>query len=646
MKRIAGVCALFLVLAALLLPGGAAAKSAEYTRFDVLVQLRPDGTYHVTETQEVRFSDGPFSLGHREVPLARTEGIANVVVSQLDEDGTKRPLTETDLSGLTDGPNRYNVRTTSTDVRILWGFESLLAGTRTFVVEYDVLGALRSYPNEEPANQQIWWTAVGNELSEETPVRASTVTIELPESVPLDAVVLGEDGKEVPSEHSTDGRVFRWTKTDMGRGDDFTVRIQFPPIVRGVDPPSWQAADDEQRAKDAAVESRQAVVHLFMLGLGLALVAGGGTSVYGLWYMRGRDPHTGIVASFLPKPPGDLPPGVVGALLDEHADECDVVATLVDLGRRGVVKITDVGLLGPAKRELGHDYHFELVDPRATLTSFEQPLVRALFGASPKAGATARLGDVRWSAVSAYPAVKQGLYDELVKRGLFTRSPESTRNGWRKTGVIVMIAAAALGLIGILAEGWWAVFPAVVAIGLGGVLYRLGKSMPRKTRAGAEAAAKWRAFRRYLDDIEGYEKVSESRQIFDQYLAYAVAFGIDTAWVRKFAAVETETPGWFERVGDVVLSPSGHPSGGYGSWPTGSGPRGGSGGGMDLPDVDLPKMPSLQGASNRASSGMQKGSSGFSDLLNVAGAIFAILDAFSGGGGSGGSSGGGSGGFS
>jgi hypothetical protein len=212
--------------------------------------------------------------------------------------------------------------------------------------------------------------------------------------------------------------------------------------------------------------------------------------------------------------------------------------------------------------------------------------------------------------------------------------------------VIVMIAAVALGLIGILAEGWWAVFPAVVAIGLGGVLYRLGKSMPRKTRAGAEAAAKWRAFRRYLDDIEGYEKVSESRQIFDQYLAYAVAFGIDTAWVRKFAAVETETPGWFEQVGDVELSPSGHPSGGYGSWPTGSGPRGGSGGGMDLPDVDLPKMPSLQGASNRASSGMQKGSSGFSDLLNVAGAIFAILDAFSGGGGSGGSSGGGGGGFS
>ena len=115
-----------------------------------------------------------------------------------------------------------------------------------------------------------------------------------------------------------------WSSDNIGRGDDFTVRLQFPPIARGIDPPAWQATDDAQRAKDAEVESRQAVVHLLLLGLGLALVAVGGTSIYGLWYMRGRDPHTGVVASFLPAPPDDLPPGVVGTLLDEHADQADV----------------------------------------------------------------------------------------------------------------------------------------------------------------------------------------------------------------------------------------------------------------------------------------------------------------------------------
>src|SRR5262249_5758199 len=154
------------------------------------IELRPDGMYHVTETQQVSISDGPFSLGHREIPLARTDGIVNVKMSSLDEEHRRQPLTETDLAGLADGPNRFNVRTTSTIVRVLWTFAPVTYGTRAFVLEYDVLGALRYYPNGNPANQQIWWTAVGKDLTSETPVRASTVTITLPSQVPLNAVVL------------------------------------------------------------------------------------------------------------------------------------------------------------------------------------------------------------------------------------------------------------------------------------------------------------------------------------------------------------------------------------------------------------------------------------------------------------------------
>src|SRR5262249_46802062 len=148
-------------------------------------------------------------------------------------------------------------------------------------------------------------------------------------------------------------------------------------------------------------------------------------------------------------------------------------------GRRGIVKITDVGTLGPTKRATGHDYLFELLDPTAKLTRFERPLVRAMFGSVPKAGDTARLGDIRGRVIGAYPEVKQGLYDELVARGLFPRSPESTRASWHKTALVVLITAALAGLVAIMIEGWWAVFPAVAAVVLGGVLFRIGRSMPR-----------------------------------------------------------------------------------------------------------------------------------------------------------------------
>jgi hypothetical protein len=530
------------VVAGLFVPVGAAAKSAEYTRLDVALELLSDGTFHVTETQRVTFSGGSFSLGHREIPLARTEGMEIAGLTEIREDGARIPYTAANLGDLAQASNRYSILTTSTNLTVYWAFEPVsLSGVRTFVLEYDVRGALRYYPEKSPPVQQIWWTAIGEELTSETPVRASTVTITLPEAVPIDDnLVIGQDGTEITanekkSGYTQDGQVFTWTRDDIGRGDDFTVRLQFPAIIQGIDSPSWQSADDAKRANEAKAESRQAVVHLFMLGLGLALVAGGGTGVYGLWYLRGRDPHAGLVADFLPKPPDDLPPGVVGALLDERADEADVVATLIDLGRKGVVKITDVGLLGPNKIASGHDYIFELLDPNAKLTRAEQPLVKAMFGSSPKPGAKARLGDIRGRVIAAYPDVRQGLYDQLVERGLFPRSPEATRDGWRKTGLVVSIAAILAGLIGIAIEGWWAVFPAVAAVALGLVLFRIGRGMPRKTAAGAEAAANWHAFRRYLDDIEAYERVSETKQIFDSYLPYATACGryLNTGLVRS-----------------------------------------------------------------------------------------------------------------
>lgn len=69
--------------------------------------------------------------------------------------------------------------------------------------------------------------------------------------------------------------------------------------------------------------------------------------------------------------------------------------------------------------------------------------------------------------------------------------------------------------------------------------------MPRKTREGAEAAAKWRAFRRYLESIETYERVAEAKDIFDRYLSYAVAFGLEQSWVTKFASVDADLPKWY-----------------------------------------------------------------------------------------------------
>ena len=93
--------------------------------------------------------------------------------------------------------------------------------------------------------------------------------------------------------------------------------------------------------------------------------------------------------------------------------------------------------------------------------------------------------------------------------------------------------------------------PIVAVVGIGLIVVLISRFMPRKTAAGAEAAAKWRAFRNYLASIERYEKLDEAQGIFDRYLPYAIAFDLESSWVDKFSRVPTASPRWY---GDDVTT--------------------------------------------------------------------------------------------
>ena len=61
-----------------------------------------------------------------------------------------------------------------------------------------------------------------------------------------------------------------------------------------------------------------------------------------IWRQRGRDDPSKIYASYVSEPPSNLAPGLAGALIDEKVDTKEVIATIVDLARRGYLEITDM----------------------------------------------------------------------------------------------------------------------------------------------------------------------------------------------------------------------------------------------------------------------------------------------------------------
>lgn len=631
----------------------AAQRSVRWQRYDVSLDIQPDGTIDVAEYQEIEFSGGPFSGGFAEIPLDRIDSLGNVRISQVVDGGIDsyvyvRP------AGYDGAAGTYTVVQTASEALIDYGFDSVSNQTLTILLEYTVNGVIRTYPDLDPPNQQLWWTAIGSEVTDIADIDLATVAIHLPQPVDPSETIAGSEGVDL--EYTiADDQVWTWTRTNMSSGDDLIVRLQFPPVTSASEP-SWQARLDQQAVDAEKAEERSALLNLLFLAIGGFGAIAGGIALYGLWYLRGRDPYSPPAAAFITAPPDTLAPGAVGTLLDEIAQDRDIIATLLDLAGRNILTLEEKPQEGVFGRS---DYSMTLVDVPAELRPFEMTLLRSLFGSDLETGKQVNFSQVKSRFAASSEQIRTQLYEEVVAKGYFNRGPELTRAAWRTWSSRALFAIAIVSTVLIIWFGGdssavWLV--PIVAVILALILRWLSKHMPRKTQAGADAAENWRSFQRYLDEIEKYEAIASHTEVFEKYLPFVVSFGIEESWVRKFADVNTPSPTWFEPAGGGWGSPV--PGGGStrrGRGPvivwgdSGSGspgkrssrpfPETGGGGGSGFPDAG-----DLQDMSDSAQRRLSSTSSSLFDMLSSAAEAFASSSSGGGGGRSGGGFGGGFGG--
>ena len=609
-----------------------AARSARAVRFDVDLTVQPDGRVLVRETQEIAFSGGPFSKATRRIPMRRLTGLGDVRVEvdgQAYRSGSGSPG-QFAVSGPLQGPS-------SGEAVIEYWFPQTLNARRTFVVEYIARGAIAFYDGGD----QLRWNALTADRA--YPVERSSITLRLPSAASewqIDAYprsLLDPD-----QSRAAQGTTATWNAVNVPSNQPLEIRAQWPHGLITGTAPVWQEEADREAWRR---ENLRPLLDVAFGTAGLLVPVAGLLAILVTWYARGRDPNVGAVPSELDEPPSDLSPALVGVVMDERAHAHDVVATVLDLAARGALRITE-----PAEQtRIGtrRDFQLELVDRETATHDFEHLVLDSLFHGDE----TVRLSQVGdWFGTSV-PQLQKSLHAAAHREGLFTGDPEVVRRRHQRLGSLVIGIAGALGFVTCSVAGEYtdvAAWPFIGLLVVGVVLRFASGSMPRRTAAGTLEAARWRAYGRHLARLgpkawnRGINSEDDEAEAVERTLPYAVALGVDRAWVQKFAAVGARPPRWMHGPPVVVIGgpgwggPMGMPGGGYwGPWQGRGAPgRGGPSGENNQSGGD--GAPPVLGADS-----LDRGSNSLADLLNAA------SEALSRGGGSGWSGGGsGGGGFS
>jgi len=245
-------------------------------------------------------------------------------------------------------------------------------------------------------------------------------------------------------------------------------------------------------------------------------------------------------------PPTDIPPAVVGALVDGRVGPRTIAATLVDLAQRDFIEIYN----------RGEDFVIFLKnagEQKTKLKMFEQILLDKIFMPKQKAAGSfdveARVARHLFSKKVAVSYLD--IYNEGKKLGYFNNSPATTHLRFRLIGIITFY----LGLVGYAISAFLAADPKYVLffwislVIFGVLIINFAPKITIFSPSGIEQRKKWLMFKNYLSDKSVISPKEE--QDFEKYLPYAIVLGVEADWAARFIEENFVKPDWYDYIAEI-----------------------------------------------------------------------------------------------
>ena len=264
-------------------------------------------------------------------------------------------------------------------------------------------------------------------------------------------------------------------------------------------------------------------------GLLLALISG---FFYNTWRKYGKD--VPIIKAVKYTPPKELNPSEVGVLIDERADNIDIIALLPYWAHQGLIHIKRI------PKNWGKDDH-QLIKIKE-LPAEAHPFEKIIFDGLFQSADTVLISDLKESFYEYMSSAKVSLKSHLNTMGVYY--PVSMK--MQTTAAMIsggLVALAILSFILFQSILLSAAFALSAAIG-----FIFSYFMLKKNELGIRLYQDVVGFKMFVkaaekDKIE--RMLKEDPEYFEKTLPYAMVFGYAKQWSKKFDGLLLEPPKWY-----------------------------------------------------------------------------------------------------
>jgi hypothetical protein len=396
---------------------------------------------------------------------------------------------------------------------------------RTLVLRYRATNGLRFFDEHD----ELYWNVTGDEWS--VPIRTATADVVLPAGAP---------GIRAIAFNGVYGSTAQDAKVEI-RGN--VVRITMPHPLSYHE--GLTAVVGWDKGVVTAPSTADRVVAVLRSNWPLLIPILVFLLVFAIWRRSGRDPRRRPIAVQY-EPPAEMTPAEAGTLLDNSADMRDITATLVDLAVRGDLRIEErqnpklFGLFGG-----GTEFTFHRLKEPGDLRSHESRVFTGIFASH---GDKVDLSDLKDEFYTQLPPIRDAIYDQLKERGYYRNRPDKVKQTW--TGIAIGLGLL-IGVGGSFISSLFQLTPVsfiIAGIVVGIFMLVFAQIMPARTEAGARALEQVLGFEEFLRRVESENLkriIIGHPELFDKYLPFAMAFGVERQFAKAFAGIYTEPPQWY-----------------------------------------------------------------------------------------------------